>query len=60
MMLKNTTWVCGACGREGVSRDELRNRDSSCGTWAVEVYVDSIVRDRSGRLVSAKATGSQR
>lgn len=48
-------WVCQACGREGASHDELRERDSSCGTWAVRVEPSSVKRRPDGRIVAADA-----
>lgn len=48
-------WVCGACAREGVSREALRDRDTNCGTWAVRVDPASVVRDRGGRITKADA-----
>lgn len=48
-------WVCQACGREGASRDELRARDSSCGTWAVRVDPATVKRGPTGRIVAAMA-----
>jgi len=50
---EGTTWLCGACGREGKDRDKLG--DTSCRTWAVLVYEASIVRDETGRAISAEA-----
>jgi hypothetical protein len=50
---EGTTWLCGACGREGKNRDELG--DTSCRTWAVLVYESSIMRDETGRAISAEA-----
>lgn len=48
-------WVCGACGREGPSREALRDRDTSCGTHAVRVDPASVERNAAGRVVKAQA-----
>ena len=48
-------WICAACGREGSSHEELRERDSSCGTWAVRVDPVSVERDEHGRIVRCAA-----
>ena len=50
-------WVCGACGRECESREALRARDTSCGTWAVQVDPATVVRDEAGKVVKADAIG---
>jgi hypothetical protein len=52
--MRPTIWLCQACGRRGASRGDLYAADSSCGTWAVEVWVDSIL-EKDGRVVSAEA-----
>lgn len=51
----NQLWVCQACGREGPSREALRDRDTSCGTWAVRVDPGSVVRGPGGKIVKADA-----
>lgn len=51
------TWVCGACGKSSKVRAGLR--DTSCQTWAVLVYDDSITRDpRTGLVNGGKAVTS--
>jgi hypothetical protein len=60
MTNRPTIWICGACGREGESREALWKADSSCGYWAVEVYVDSVGRDPTGRVCRASAVGEDR
>jgi hypothetical protein len=50
---EGTIWLCGACGKTNRHRSD--NWDSSCRTWAVLVHESSIVRDESGRVISASA-----
>ena len=46
---EGTIWMCGACGK--THKDRL----STCPTWSVLVREDSIVRDETGRAISAEA-----
>jgi hypothetical protein len=48
-------WVCGACGKSAEAREGLR--DSSCQTWAVLVWADTVVRGTDGRVNKATAAG---
>ena len=50
---EGTIWMCGACGKTGKDRDAMG--DTSCRTWAVLVEENSIVRDETGRAISASA-----
>lgn len=49
-----TIWLCGACGKTGPTRETVG--DESCWMWSVTVYVDSIQRDATGRIIGAQAT----
>lgn len=46
---EGTIWMCGACGK--THKDRL----STCPSWSVLVLESSIVRDETGRAVSAEA-----
>lgn len=50
---EGAVWLCNACGRTDKDRGALYAR--GCGTWAVEVLEESIVRDPVLGLVT-KAT----
>lgn len=50
---EGTVWLCGACGK--TNRHRTENWDSSCRTWAVLVHENTIVRDETGRVISAEA-----
>ncbi len=50
---EGTIWLCGACGRSGKDRDAIG--DTSCRTWAVLVHENTIMRDETGRIISASA-----
>ncbi len=52
---RETMWVCQACGKHAESRETLRDRDASCGTWAVEVYTDSLQFGPDGGVCGGKA-----
>lgn len=53
--MSDQLWVCGACGREGPSREAIYERSTSCGTWAVQVDPATVVRSIGGVVVSAEA-----
>lgn len=50
---RETIWLCGACGKTGVTR--MTVGDESCYLHSVEVFVDSIERFPSGRIKAATA-----
>jgi hypothetical protein len=50
---EGTIWMCGACGK--TNKDRYQVGDESCYMHAVLVHVNSIVRDETGRAISAEA-----
>lgn len=46
---EGTIWMCGACGK--TNKDRL----STCPSWSVLVHENTIVRDETGRAISASA-----
>lgn len=50
---EGTIWMCGACGKTHM--DHMKVGDESCYMNASLVYEASIVRDVTGRAVSAQA-----
>lgn len=50
---EGTIWMCGGCGRTNKDRESMG--DSTCRHWAVLVDEATIVRDETGRAISASA-----
>lgn len=50
---EGTIWMCGACGRS--NKDRYQVGDESCYMNASLVLESSIVRDETGRVISAEA-----
>lgn len=48
---RKKVWACGACGKVAPTRNEFK--DTSCMTWGVEVWEDTIVyRSETDRRIT--------